>query len=421
MSERDGSGRRHRRRARRAGGGVHAGGARLRRRRCSRRVAWLGGKAAVLERGRLPLRHGADHPHRCPSVLRRIFAEAGRDLDDYLDLVRLDPQWRCFFADGCDARPRRRRRRDGGEPRRVRPGHRRGLPRLPRLLRSGCTASPSASSSGSRSAASRDMIDLKAGFSPTILGDVLAMRMGRSVAGHGAEVRARTRASPRCSTTSRSTSARRPDGVAGGAVRHRPHADAARASGIRAAAPRAVPEALAKLGEELGVEFRTGHAASGASLDGRRRRVTRRRDRRRRSGRRSRPSCRTPTRVRTHRELLGETPAPRRGSSSAASYEPACSGVVLYLGLNRAYDHLLHHNFVFSPRPARGVRLHLPQGRAGPGPDVLPRGHRPAPSPATAPPGGEALYVLVHTPYLRPHHDWTTDAARVPPRDPRTS
>ena len=24
-----------------------------------------------------------------------------------------------------------------------------------------------------------------------------------------------------------------------------------------------------------------------------------------------------------------------------------------------------------------------------------------------APPGGEALYVLVHTPYLRPHHDWS--------------
>jgi phytoene dehydrogenase-like protein len=26
--------------------------------------------------------------------------------------------------------------------------------------------------------------------------------------------------------------------------------------------------------------------------------------------------------------------------------------------------------------------------------------------PATAPPGGDALYVLVHTPYLRPNHDW---------------
>ena len=33
---------------------------------------------------------------------------------------------------------------------------------------------------------------------------------------------------------------------------------------------------------------------------------------------------------------------------------------------------------------------------------------RPATEPDVAPPGGEALYVLVHTPYLRPHHDWKT-------------
>ena len=26
--------------------------------------------------------------------------------------------------------------------------------------------------------------------------------------------------------------------------------------------------------------------------------------------------------------------------------------------------------------------------------------------PGVAPPGGEALYILAHTPYLRPHHDW---------------
>ena len=35
-----------------------------------------------------------------PSVLRRIFAEAGRQLEDHLELIRLDPQWRCFFSDG---------------------------------------------------------------------------------------------------------------------------------------------------------------------------------------------------------------------------------------------------------------------------------------------------------------------------------
>ena len=27
--------------------------------------------------------------------------------------------------------------------------------------------------------------------------------------------------------------------------------------------------------------------------------------------------------------------------------------------------------------------------------------------PEVAPPGGESLYVLVHTPYLRPHHKWS--------------
>ena len=34
-----------------------------------------------------------------PSVLRRIFAEARRPLEDYLTLLPLEPQWRCFFPD----------------------------------------------------------------------------------------------------------------------------------------------------------------------------------------------------------------------------------------------------------------------------------------------------------------------------------
>jgi phytoene dehydrogenase-like protein len=37
-----------------------------------------------------------------PSVFRRIFAEAGRKLEDYLDLIQLDPHWRCFFEGGSD-------------------------------------------------------------------------------------------------------------------------------------------------------------------------------------------------------------------------------------------------------------------------------------------------------------------------------
>ena len=66
------------------------------------RNAWLGGKAAVLEGGGFRFDMGPTIV-TIPSVLRRIFAEAGRRMEDYLELVRLDPQWRCFFEDGSAA------------------------------------------------------------------------------------------------------------------------------------------------------------------------------------------------------------------------------------------------------------------------------------------------------------------------------
>ena len=66
---------------------------------------WLGGKAAVLN---LPAPDGSGAFRfdmgptilTVPRVLRRIYAEAGRDQARDLPMVRLDPQWRCFFADG---------------------------------------------------------------------------------------------------------------------------------------------------------------------------------------------------------------------------------------------------------------------------------------------------------------------------------
>ena len=60
---------------------------------------WLGGKAAVLEAQGYRFDKGPTIL-TMPSVLRRIFAEAGQRMEEHLDLVRLDPQWRCFFGDG---------------------------------------------------------------------------------------------------------------------------------------------------------------------------------------------------------------------------------------------------------------------------------------------------------------------------------
>ena len=60
---------------------------------------WLGGKAAQLQQDGFRFDMGPTIL-TVPEVLGRVFREAGRDMRDYLDLRRLDPQWRCFFDDG---------------------------------------------------------------------------------------------------------------------------------------------------------------------------------------------------------------------------------------------------------------------------------------------------------------------------------
>ncbi len=60
---------------------------------------WLGGKAAVHHQDGFRFDMGPTIL-TLPSVLHRLFAEAGKEINDYLKLVPLDPQWRCFFQDG---------------------------------------------------------------------------------------------------------------------------------------------------------------------------------------------------------------------------------------------------------------------------------------------------------------------------------
>src|SRR3990167_6721676 len=99
--------------------------------------------------------------------------------------------------------------------------------------------------------------------------------------------------------------------------------------------------------------------------------------------------------VRTLDELVGGDAGKR--FRKRRGYEPACSGVVLDLGLNRAYDHVLHHNFVFSRDPHEEFE-HIYR-RGEPAPDPTCYVCAPARTePGVAPRGGEALYVLVHTP-----------------------
>ncbi|HEY3787702.1 MAG TPA: phytoene desaturase family protein [Urbifossiella sp.] len=353
----------------------------------------LGGKAAPMNEAGFRFDMGPTIL-TMPSVLRRIFQEAGRNLDDYLDLIRLDPQWRCFFHNGSVLDLEENVERMAS---RVGAGYRDFIALSQRLHRVSDQHYFWKSIGGIG-----DMMDFKGGFSPRILGDVLAMRMGRSVAGtvrkfipdpHVAQMLDHftqyVGSSPNASPAVLS-------GIA--------HMQTSEGVWYPRGGTRAVPEALIRLADELGVELRTDCGVKRILVDAS-------------SNVRGIETDTGETvdlaavvsnadSVRTHRELLNGT-APRAAKRFARrrSYEPACSGVVLYLGLNKRYEHLLHHDFVFSQNPEKEFDFIYKKGEPAPDPTCY-LAATSGTEPGTAPPGGEALYVLVHTPYLRPQHDW---------------
>jgi phytoene dehydrogenase-like protein len=94
--------------------------------------------------------------------------------------------------------------------------------------------------------------------------------------------------------------------------------------------------------------------------------------------------------VRTHRELMAKTHAAKE-FDEARKYEPACSGVVLYLGLKQRYEHLAHHDFVFSRDPEEEFHHIYDLGEPAPDPTCY-LACTAATDPASAPEGGEKMF-----------------------------
>ena len=358
---------------------------------------WVGGKAAQLEEGGYRFDMGPTIL-TVPAVLRRIFAEAGRDLDQALDLRRLDPQWRCFFDDTSVLDLTEHTEKMVANLDAYSPGNSQGYRDFLRM------------SEGLHDVSQKfffwrsvedlwDTMDFKKNMDLETLRDVLSLKMGSSVA---KQIRKKV-----------------PDGRVAQMLDHfvqyvgsSPYNSPAVLCSIGhmqtdggvwypMGGTRAVPVALAKLADELGVETRLSTGIRRIVAD---RGVVSAVET---EGGEVVPLSALVSNmdsVRTYRELVGGKPAAT--FNKRWKREPACSGVVLYLGLDRAYEHLLHHDFVFSRDPEEEFDWIYNKGEPAPDPTC----YIAAPArtdPSVAPPGGEALYVLVHTPYLRPHHDWT--------------
>ena len=313
--------------------------------------------------------------------------------------MRLDPQWRSFFADGstldllADTAMMGLKLREFSHSTKTAEGYRRFMALSQRLHRISDDYFFWRPVGGLR-----DMFDARVTFKPAVLSDLLAMRPGRSVAGVVRSHIPDPRVSQMVDHFTQyvgSAPAASPAVLCGIA-----HMQTGEGVWYPKGGTRAIPEALATLAASLGVEFRRNAGVKKiVTASGRIRGLSLE------NGGEIEvdaviSNCDS---VRTYRELLG-------GAASSAfdkrrRYEPACSGVVLYLGLKRRYNHLLHHNFVFSQEPEVEFRAIYEQGQPAPDPTC----YVCAPSatdPTVAPAGGEALYVLVHTPYLRPNHDW---------------
>jgi phytoene desaturase len=368
---------------------------------------WLGGKAAVLNLPD-PERPGSNGGYRfdmgptiltVPRVLRRIFAEAGRDQAEDLPLIRLDPQWRCFFEDGTQ------------------------IDLIEDVAKMAAAMDAFAPGSGQGAGYQRfqaearrlheisekfffwksvegltDTIDLKSNFDPNTMRDVLALRMGKNVAkiirGHVPDARLAQMLDHFCQYVGSSPY------LAPAVLCSIGDMQASEGIWYPKGGTRAVAEGLANLAASLGADLRPGVEVTGFDIENNTVKAVR-------TAGGERIACdaviSNMDAIRTYKELVG---GPIGQKVAKKGHEPACSGVVLYLGLSKRYEHLAHHCFVFS-RDAE-EEFDAIYKRGIPAPD--PTAYLAAPSgtdPSVAPEGGEALYVLVHTPWLRPGQDWS--------------
>jgi len=358
--------------------------------------AWLGGKAAVLQEEGFRFDMGPTILIR-PSVLRRVFAEAGRKLDDYLRMVRLDPQWRCFFDDGLVLDLEDNLQAMAGSLERLKPGLGEGFLRFQELSEQLHAISEKFffwKPVGSM----MDTFDWRGSFSISVLRDVMRMRLGRTVGGTIREFISDARVAQMLDHYTQYVGSS-PD-ASPAILCAIGHMQSEEGIWYPMGGTRAVPEALVKLGRELGVRYRTGTEVERLVIE---------------TGKVSGlvttageslkfdAVVSNEDAVRTYRELVGGDHAKR--FEREREYEPACSGVVLYLGLKKRYEHLAHHCFVFSRDPAEEFHRIYDLGQPAPDPTCY-LASTARTEAGTAPEGGDALYVLVHTPYLRQGHNW---------------
>jgi phytoene desaturase len=336
-----------------------------------------------------------------PNVLRGIIQRTGRTVSDYIDLVRLDPQWRCMYEDGTVIDLLEKPEAMAAAMDKQFPGTGAGrgwvdfVEYSRRMFRLSGKVFFFKDLGGVM-----DLMRVPPSNEPGLLKDVFAMRMhstvGATIEKHIREPHLRQLAehflqyvgsSPFLSPAILSliAAAQVDDGCwyAMGGTRN-------------------VARSLERILREERAEIITGTGVKRLITDGKTVRGVELDDGRTLTADVVISNCDV---QRTYRDLDGSQAGISEQRRIGGAYTPACSGVVLYLGLDRQYQHLLHHDFLFSKDAHLEFDDIYRQGIPARDPTV----YICVPSrtdPTQAPAGCEALYALIHTPFLRPGQVW---------------
>ena len=336
-----------------------------------------------------------------PNVVRGIIQRTGRNVSDYLDLVRLDPQWRCMYEDGTVIDLLEKPEEMAAAMDRQFPGAGAGagwksfVEYSRRMFRLSGKVFFFKDLGGVM-----DLMRKPPTSEPGLLKDVFAMRMHSTVGGtidkHIDEPHLKQLAEHFLQYVGSS-----------------PFLSPAILTLIAAAqvddgcwyamgGTRMVARSMERILREERAEIITGTGVRRLLTDGKRVTGVELEDGRTITADVVVSNCDV---QRTYRDLDGSQEGIAEQRRIGGDYTPACSGVVLYLGLDRQYDHLLHHDFLFSKDSHEEFDDIYRQGIPARDPTI----YLCVPSrtdPTQAPAGGEALYALIHTPYLRPGQRW---------------
>jgi len=336
-----------------------------------------------------------------PNVVRGIIQRTGRNVSDYLDLVRLDPQWRCMYEDGTVIDLLEKPEEMAAAMDRQFPGAGAGagwksfVEYSRRMFRLSGKVFFFKDLGGVM-----DLMRKPPTSEPGLLKDVFAMRMHSTVGGtidkHIHEPHLKQLAEHFLQYVGSS-----------------PFLSPAILTLIAAAqvddgcwyamgGTRMVARSMERILREERAEIITGTGVRRLLTDGKRVTGVELEDGRTLTADVVVSNCDV---QRTYRDLDGSQEGIAEQRRIGGDYTPACSGVVLYLGLDRQYDHLLHHDFLFSKDSHEEFDDIYRQGIPARDPTI----YLCVPSrtdPTQAPAGGEALYALIHTPYLRPGQRW---------------